>query len=87
MTNTKPTHTSGVLKMERVESPPVPSDIQKRIDKIHAAKRIRDAAPDLLAACKIIQGRYDSGESIISSLLPYLASGAIRAVIAKAEGR
>jgi len=46
--------------------------------------RLIAACPDLLAACKIVQGRYDSGESIGSALLPYLASGQLRAAIAKA---
>ena len=49
-------------------------------EKLRADKRLRDAAPDLLAACKSIVGVFEGHDDV-----PIYVSKA-RAAIAKAEG-
>lgn len=64
-----------------------PVSVPRGLPEVKANAILIAAAPELLEAAKIIQGRYDSGESLTESLLPYLASGRLRGAIAKAEGR
>ncbi len=99
-TENAPTHTPGPWNVAESHAGSIlitaehPRGVDQDVAKIYipetgdmkANGRLIAAAPDLLAVCRAVQAKYDSGRSIAESLLPFLAAGELKRAIAKAEG-